>query len=122
MNLAAIVDAAISGQRTTYADIREKTLRYMVRHLFAEIPKENIVRLVQEPLHTRSMSFCQVHQIDKYLVNRMDRRTGCCNRIKQVLARNCCFFVGKFTGNYITACYLCIKVLYMMNAFGKNLF
>ena len=30
VNIAAIVDAAIAGQRTTYADIREKTLRYMV--------------------------------------------------------------------------------------------
>ena len=30
VNIAAVVDAAIAGQRTTYADIREKTLRYMV--------------------------------------------------------------------------------------------
>ena len=30
LNIAAVVDAAIAGQRTTYADIREKTTRYMV--------------------------------------------------------------------------------------------
>ncbi len=89
LNVAAIMDAAIAGQRTSYADIREKTTRYIV------------------------------HQVDKYLVARVDRGKGCFNRIKHTAARYCCLVYGKFYGNYLCVCYLSIKICFVLNAVGQ---
>ena len=90
LNVAEIMDAAINGQRTSYADIREKTTRYMV------------------------------NQLSRYLNSRQDRRRNtCCLKVKHAFARYCCLVYGKFYGNYLTVCYLICKILYVVNVIGQ---
>ena len=89
INIAAIMDSAIAGQRTSYADIREKTVRYMV------------------------------NQVDRYLMARLERGRGCWSRIKSTAARYCCLVYGKFSGNYLTVGYMIVKLLYVVNSVGQ---
>jgi len=90
LNVAAIMDAAIAGQKTSYADIREKTTRYIV------------------------------HQIDQYLVARADYGEDTCyNKCKRTVARYCCIMYGKKYGNYLAICYLLCKFMYMCNSVGQ---
>ena len=90
LNISAVMEAAITGQRSSYADIREKSTRYMV------------------------------HMIDRYLTSRIDRRQqGFCNKAKHAVAKYCCLIYGKFYGNYLTVNYLVIKFLYCLNAIGQ---
>ena len=46
-------------------------------------------------------------------------RTTCLARAKQHMAKHCIFVSGKANGNYLTACYLFVKVLYAANAVGQ---
>ncbi|ELT87275.1 hypothetical protein CAPTEDRAFT_93311 [Capitella teleta] len=85
-NVAACMEAAIAGQRTNYADIREKTVRYVV------------------------------HQIDRYLVLRTNRGKGVVARLKYSFARYCCWFYGNFYGNFLMVCYMITKLLYLVNS------
>ena len=90
LNVSAIMDAAIAGQKTSYADIRDKTTRYIV------------------------------HQIDGYLLARSDRGDNdCFDRFKRAAARYCCIIYGKAYGNYLSICYLVVKLLYVCNAIGQ---
>ncbi|KAK2154474.1 hypothetical protein LSH36_268g02028 [Paralvinella palmiformis] len=89
LNVAAVMDAAIAGQRTTYADIRDKTIRYMVL------------------------------QIDRYLITRLGERNGCWARVKYHAAKYCCLIYGKFYGNFLIVSYMMIKLLYLVNAIGQ---
>ena len=89
IDINTITDAAHQGKRVTFPESREKIIRYMANHL------------------------------DRYLVAQRDDRTGCWVRIKQGLAKKCCMICGRFYGNYLTALYLIVKLLYVANALGQ---
>jgi len=88
-NVAAMMDAAIAGQRTNYADIREKTIRYVV------------------------------YQIDRYLALRTNRGRGYFERLSFRLLRLFCFPCGRFYGYFLISCYMMSKLLYLLNAIGQ---
>ena len=89
IDVSGVIDAAAVCQRASYAEIREKTVRYMV------------------------------NQVDRYLLAQRDYRKGCCIRVKHLLARHCFLVGGKRHGNYLMVAYLVIKVIYLLNAIGQ---
>ena len=89
INLSAIIEAAQSLQKAIYIETKEKTLRYIVL------------------------------QIDSYLMRQHRTKKGACGRVLQTMAQYCCLFCGKFYGNYLTATYLLIKVLYILNCIAQ---
>ena len=89
INLGVVMEAAVSAQRAVYAESREKTMRYAV------------------------------HLLDRYLLAQRDYRTGCLVRVKHMLSRHCMLVYGRFYGNYLTFCYLIIKIIYLINAIGQ---
>src|SRR6218665_378925 len=89
INIGVIIEAALSSQYEVCPEQRDKTLRYAV------------------------------HLMDRYLLAQRDHRTGCLSRIKQMLSKHCIFVYGKLYGNYLTSCYLFVKVLYSVNAVGQ---
>ena len=89
IDVSSVIDAASACQRASYAEIREKTVRYMI------------------------------NQIDRYLMAQRDYTKGCCMRIRHLLAKYCFLIGGKRHGNYLTVAYLVIKILYLINAVGQ---
>ena len=89
IDMSALMDAAVVCQRGSYAEIREKTIRYIV------------------------------NQIDRYLLAQRDFQRGCCTEVKQIMARYCFMVGGKRHGNYLMVTYLFVKVLYLCNAVGQ---
>ena len=91
IDVSSLMDVARVSQRAAYSEMREKTVRYLV------------------------------NQIDRYLLAQRDYRTGCCVRLKQLVARYCFLVGGKRHGNYLTVAYLFVKFLYAFNAIGQIL-
>jgi len=60
-----------------------------------------------------------VHLLDRYLMARRDQRTGCLSRACQLLSRYCILISGRLYGNYLTCCYVLVKLLYCVNAIGQ---
>ena len=60
-----------------------------------------------------------VHLLDRYLMARRDQRTGCVSRARQLLSRYCICIFGRLYGNYLTCCYVVVKLLYCVNAIGQ---
>ncbi|CAD5111855.1 DgyrCDS1119 [Dimorphilus gyrociliatus] len=92
INVAAILDAAIAGQRTSYADIREKTVRYMV----GQIERYLGVWRTKASFKTRSRC-CSLHTSAVF----------------------CCTTSARSAGNYLAGSYLLVKILYILNAIGQ---
>ncbi len=88
LDVSAMMDAAIVCKRASYNEIRERTVRYMV------------------------------NQIDRHLLSQRDYRGGCCNKIKQILAKYCLLVGGKRSGNFLTLVYLFTKCMYILNSVG----
>lgn len=84
-----IVEAGETFQNTELAENREKTLRYMTK------------------------------QMDRYLSNQRDYRTGCTVSLKHCFSRTCCACCGRRRGNYLVVLYLLVKVLYIGNVIGQ---
>ena len=84
-----IVEAAMTLQHTAYADNRQKTLKFMAKHL------------------------------DRYLSSTREYRQGCCTNLKHFVSRNCCLICGRRYGNYIVVLYLSMKLLYLTNVVGQ---
>ena len=89
VSLGAVIEAALACQRAVYAETREKTIRYMVS------------------------------QIDAYLLTHRSYKKGYCARLKSMISQYCCLYCGKLYGNYLTFCYLFIKMLYIVNSIGQ---
>jgi len=83
------MDSAATSQRAGYAELRERTIRYIV------------------------------NQLDRYLMAQRDHRNGCCVRFQETVARHCFLVGGKRHGNYLTVSYLLVKLLYLTNAVGQ---
>lgn len=89
IDICALVDSALTCERATYAEIRDRTVRYMV------------------------------NQIDRYLMTQRDYGKGCGLRIKRLLARYCVMIGGKRQGNYLQETYLIMKVVYLIICVGQ---
>jgi len=50
---------------------------------------------------------------------RRDQRTGCLSSARQLLSRYCILVYGRLYGNYLTCCYVFVKLLYCVNAVGQ---
>ena len=92
ININNLVEAAETIQNALYPERREKTIKYMIRHL------------------------------DHYLEYQQGYRAGCCARLRRYLARGLfCFRVGNRYGNYLVTLYTATKVLYVANVAGQLL-
>ena len=89
IDLNNIVEAAVALQHTAYAETRDKTIRYMTKHL------------------------------DRYLGATREYRRGCCVNCKHFVSRNCCLICGRRYGNYLVFLYLFVKLLYIGNVLGQ---
>lgn len=89
IDVTGLLDSAEVCQKASYAEIRHKTIRYIV------------------------------NQIDRYLLMQRDYSAGCCMTFNQTLAKHCFLFGGKRHGNYLMVTYLIIKLLYLANAVGQ---
>ena len=59
------------------------------------------------------------NQIDRFLGNRSQLKTGCSLKIQKCLSSVMCCLCGKRFGNYLLLLYLLTKVLYIANSFGQ---
>lgn len=85
INVNNLVEAAETIQNALYPERRDKTIKYMIRHL------------------------------DHYLEYQREYRGGCCVACKHFLAKHLCLICGNRYGNYLVALYLMTKVLYFLN-------
>ncbi|KAK2153632.1 hypothetical protein LSH36_291g08051 [Paralvinella palmiformis] len=89
INIGVVMEAAVASQRADYADSRDKMLRYAV------------------------------HLLDRFLLTQRSTKRGCYSRLKHVLSKHCFLVYGRLYGNYLTFCYVVIKLLYVANAVGQ---
>ncbi len=89
VNLGVLLEVANASQRSMYAENREKTLRYAV------------------------------HLLDRYFLSQRSNKSGLCARCKHALSKYCLFFYGRLYGNYLTFCYMLVKLIYVVNAVGQ---
>lgn len=85
INVNNLVEAAETIQNALYPERREKTIKYMIRHL------------------------------DHYLAYQRDYRGGCCSTIKSVLTKCLCLTCGNRFGNYLITLYLFVKLIFLSN-------
>ena len=89
INVNNLVEAAETIQNALYPERRDKTIKYMIRHL------------------------------DHYLDYQREYRGGCCVAIKHFLAKHLCLICGNRYGNYLITLYLATKVLYFVNVISQ---
>ena len=85
INVNNLVEAAETIQNALYPERRDKTIKYMIRHL------------------------------DHYLDYQREYRGGCCVTCKHFFAKHMCLVCGNRYGNYLVALYMMTKVLYFSN-------
>lgn len=85
ININNLVEAADTIQNALYPERRDKTIKYMIRHL------------------------------DHYLDYQREYRGGTCAPAKRFLARNLYILCGNRYGNYLITLYLTIKLTYLVN-------
>lgn len=84
-----IVETAMTLQHLTMFEARDKTLRFIARHL------------------------------DRYFSSTREYRHGCVVNCKHFLSRSCCLFCGRRYGNYIAVLFILVKSLYLTNAISQ---
>ena len=89
MNIAAMVDAAISGNRTTYADMREKSIKFVVDY------------------------------VSKYLNVKQRTEGIICGNFGHFFPHCNSYGGCTYSGNYLTVTYFIVKLLYVTNAIGQ---
>ncbi len=85
ININNLAEAAETIQNALYPERRDKTIKYMIRHL------------------------------DHYLEYQREYRGGCCGHLKHFMARHLCLFCGNRYGNYLISLYLITKILHFVN-------
>lgn len=85
ININNLVEAAETIQNALYPERRDKTIKYMIRHL------------------------------DHYLEYQREYRGGCCVIVKHFLAKHLCLVCGNRYGNYLLSLYMLTKVLFFGN-------
>lgn len=86
ININNLVEAADTIQNALYPERRDKTIKYMIRHL------------------------------DHYLEYQREYRGGCCVALKGCMAKHACLPCGNRHGNYLLLLYIGTKTLYLANA------
>ena len=86
INISNLVEAADTIQNALYPERRDKTIKYMIRHL------------------------------DHYLLYQREYRGGCRVAAKNFFAKYLCLVCGNRHGNYLVLIYLLTKVVYFSNA------
>ena len=89
INVHNLVEAADTIQNALYPERRDKTIKYMIRHL------------------------------DHYLGYQRNYRGGSCACLKKCLARGSCLVCGNRHGNYLLTLYVITKLLYFSNAVAQ---
>src|SRR6218665_2390095 len=89
IDVASIIESASTIQHSGYAELRERNVHYVV------------------------------DQVNRYLTAQRDYADGCCVRQRRFIARYCFLVGGRRQGNYLTACYIFVKLLYLGNAVGQ---
>ena len=89
INVNNLVEAADTIQNALYPERRDKTIKYMIRHL------------------------------DHYLEYQREYRGGCCVACKHFFAKHMCLVCGNRYGNYLVALYFFTKVMYFLNVIGQ---
>lgn len=89
INVNNLVEAAETIQNALYPERRDKTIKYMIRHL------------------------------DHYLDYQREYRGGCCVACKHFFAKHMCLICGNRYGNYLVALYMSTKVLYFLNVLAQ---
>ncbi len=89
INVNNLVEAAETIQNALYPERRDKTIKYMIRHL------------------------------DHYLDYQREYRGGCCFACKHFFAKHLCVICGNRYGNYLVALYMSTKVLYFINVLSQ---
>ena len=89
ININNLVEAAETIQNALYPERRDKTIKYMIRHL------------------------------DHYLDYQREYRGGCCVACKHFLAKHLCLVCGNRYGNYLVALYMGTKVIYFGNVIAQ---
>ena len=89
ININNLVEAAETIQNALYPERRDKTIKYMIRHL------------------------------DHYLDYQREYQGGCCNGLRRFLGRTLHLQCGNRYGNYLLTLYLITKCLYLANLLGQ---
>ena len=92
LNLGAMIDAAIQGNRTTYAEMREKTIQYVVDY------------------------------VNKYLTVKQRTADMICGHMGHIFSHcsSCNSYGGCIcSGSYLTGAYFFVKLLYVANSIGQ---
>ena len=89
INVNNLVEAAETIQNALYPERRDKTIKYMIRHM------------------------------DHYLDYQREYRAGCCVLLKNILSRYLCMLCGNRRGNYLVMLYMATKALYFANVIGQ---
>ena len=89
INMNNLVEAAETIQNALYPERRDKTIKYMTRHL------------------------------DHYLDYQKEYREGCCVSMRHFMAKYCYLVCGNRYGNYLVALYMTVKFLYFVNVIGQ---
>ena len=84
-----IVEAAMTLQHTAYTESKDKTIRYMTKHM------------------------------DRYLTSQKEYRQGCCVSCKQYMSRHYCLVCGRRYGNYLVFLYIIVKLIYLVNVVSQ---
>ncbi|ESO01145.1 hypothetical protein HELRODRAFT_82276 [Helobdella robusta] len=85
ININNLVEAAETIQNALYPERRDKTIKYMIRHL------------------------------DHYLDYQREYQGGCCGGLRRFMARKMFLICGNRQGNYLLTLYLISKVMYLAN-------
>lgn len=89
IDVESLMEAAAMCQQSSYTEVREKTLRYVISN------------------------------IDKYLLTQREHSKSCYARIKEIIAKHCFIVGGRRQGNYLTVAYLAVKLCYLGNIVGQ---
>jgi hypothetical protein len=89
IDVESLMEAAAMCQQSSYTEVREKTLRYVISN------------------------------IDKYLLTQREHSKSCYARIKEIIAKHCFIVGGRRQGNYLTVAYLTVKLCYLGNIVGQ---
>ena len=89
ININNLVEAAETIQNALYPERRDKTIKYMIRHL------------------------------DHYLDYQREYHGGCCGGLRRFLARKMLLICGNRQGNYLLTLYIISKCFYLVNLLSQ---
>ncbi|PAA62711.1 hypothetical protein BOX15_Mlig011942g3 [Macrostomum lignano] len=78
------------------------------------------VEMIKDPLSRQTSVRYVAKHIEDSLGSHREYRSGCATKLRQCVAKNCCFFwFGKRYGNFLVCLYLICKACYICNVIGQ---